>query len=122
MENIDWKQIGRILFIVGIAVAAVFALLEVDQPLEWLPIALTLVAILAAILYADHDDVLGIVIRFIGLGITADALYGFVKISEDPSYIGDYLSDIANGIYYNFLMPYVLTVVLISYWKKHFSK
>ena len=121
MNNLDTKSLGKWLFLIGVVVAGVMPLLNIQQPLDWLPVLLVVFAIVAGIFYADYDDLTGIVIRFLGLTITADAFYGVLKISDNPTtYIGDYVSDFANGVV-GFLAAYVLTVVLFSFWKKHFS-
>ncbi len=122
MDNLDTKQIGRWLFIGGLLVAAVFGLLEVDQPLDWLPLVLTFAAILAAVFYADPSDASGTVIRYMGLIITMETgfLYQFIKIGEND-YLGAYVQDILVEVA-GFLAPYVLTVVVMGFIKKHLSK
>jgi len=110
-----------VILLVGLAVAAVFALLD-EQPLDWVPVVLALAAIFAGIFYADHSDASGSVIRWLGLFTTLETgfLYNFIKFGED-AYLGEYIYKILAASA-EFLAPYVLTIVVMGFVKKHLLK
>ena len=131
MDKFDTKEIGRWLFLIGLAVAAVFSVLDTD-PLDWLPQVLVAMAILAGIFYADHSNAVNIGLNWLVLALAlsfADqymyemggGLPEFIKISDDPAFLGGYIMDILNAVV-GFMVPYVITVLVMQFYNEHFGK
>lgn len=104
------KSIGKWLFLLGLLVAVVAALVSFSA--DWLTWILIIVGILAGVMYFDSDDVVHIGIRYLVVFATASALDQLVLV-------GPYLTGIFTAAVAYF-GPIVLTVWVVWFVKKHF--
>jgi hypothetical protein len=105
------KNIGKWLYLIGLLVAILSALFFQN---DILALVLLIVAILAGVFHGDPDDFENIGLRYLILyavaGVFSGELFG----------IGDYLSTIFEAAVW-FLGPYVLTVLVVRFFKKYFG-
>ena len=112
----DFKEVGKWLYLIGVLVAIIAAILSEAGVLDltWLPWVLMIVGVLVGIFYVDLDDLKGIIIRYFGLYLAHDAFDGFPGI-------GEYLTAIF-GAFFIFMGPIVMTALLMWFIKKCFMK
>lgn len=106
----DMKTLGKWLFLIGLLVAVVLALAGISN--EYITLLLMLAAIFAGWFYADHEDTVGIGVRYLALAAVAGSLTEFIAI-------GEFLTAIFTAAVV-FLGPYVLTVLVAHLIKKVF--
>ena len=104
------KIIGKWLYLLGLAVAAIVGLLGFSA--TWLSLILVLMGILAAIFFIDSDDIMHIGIRYLVLQAVFSVLNGIPAV-------GPYLTGIFGGVF-AFLGPVVLTTLVVYFVKKYF--
>ncbi len=104
------KTIGKWLYLIGMLIAIVVALIGFSN--TWLSLLLVLMGILAAIFFLDSSDVVNFGIRYLLLA----AVYGV--LGEVPG-IGSYLSTIFGAVV-AFLGPVALTLLVVYFIKKYF--
>lgn len=108
-EN-QMKMLFKWLFLVGLLVAIIAALVNLSSP--WLTSLLILVAVLAGIFFFDSDDVVNQGIRYLVLAAVAATLDKFVGV-------GPFLTTIFTAAV-AFIGPAVLTVLVVHFVKKYF--
>lgn len=104
------KTIGKWLYLIGMLIAVVVALIGFSN--SWLSLLLVLMGILAAIFFLDSSDIVNFGIRYLLL----TAVYGV--LGEVPA-IGSYLSQIFGAVVV-FLGPVALTLLVVYFVKKYF--
>jgi hypothetical protein len=104
-------KIGKWLYLIGLLVAILAALFF--PGIEILMLILLIVAILAGIFYANPDGAADIGLRYLVLAAVAGVFSG------ELVGIGDYLTTIFEAAVW-FLGPYVLTVLVVRFFKKYF--
>lgn len=104
------KTIGKWLYLIGLLIAVVVALIGFSN--SWLSLLLVLMGILAAIFFLDSSDVVNFGIRYLLLA----AVYGV--LGEVPA-IGSYLIKIFGAVVL-FLGPVALTLLVVYFIKKYF--
>jgi hypothetical protein len=104
------KNIGKWLYLIGLLVAILSALFFQN---EILALVLMIVAILAGVFHGDPDDFENIGLRYLILYAVAGSLSDFIAI-------GGYLTTIFEAAVW-FLGPYVLTVLVVRFYKKYFG-
>ena len=106
------KNIGKWLYLLGLLVAVIVALIGFKA--SWLSLILMLIGIFVAIFYFDSDDIVNIGIRYLVLfSIVVQDWLGRIPA------IGTYLSSIFYAVL-AFLGPVVLTILVIWFVKKYF--
>ena len=106
----DTKTLGKWLYIIGMIVAVIAAVFSLDVG-EWFTWVLLAVAVFAGIFYADPGDAANIGLRYLALAAVAGALNEFV----DP--VGPFITDVFTAVVW-FLGPYVLTALVMRFFKK----
>ena len=104
-------KIGKWLYLIGLLVAILAALFFQNAILT---LVLLLAAILAGIFYANPDGAADIGLRYLVLYYVADVFSG------ELFGVGDYLTTIFEAAVW-FLGPYVLTVLVVRFFKKYFG-
>jgi hypothetical protein len=104
------KNIGKWLYLIGLLVAILSALFFQN---DILALVLMIVAILAGVFHGDPDDFENIGLRYLILYAVAGSLSDFIAI-------GGYLTTIFGAAVW-FLGPYVLTVLVVRFYKKYFG-
>ena len=99
----DMKTIGKWSYLVGVVVAVVTAL--VSYTADWLSIVLAILADVAALFWADPDELTNYGVRFLLLAIVAAALDSF-------PFVGEYVTYFANGLL-TFFAPALLTMLIV---------
>jgi hypothetical protein len=103
------KTIGKWLYLIGMLVAVVVALVGFSA--SWLSLILALVGILAAIFFLDSNDVVNFGIRYLLLVAV------YAVLSEVPA-IGMYLTKIFGAVV-AFLGPVALTLLVVHFVNKY---
>ncbi len=106
------KTIGKWLYIIGMLIAAIAGLLAFSN--TWVSLLLLVMGVLAAIFFLDPEDLVNAGIRFLVLFAAKDAFTGIPTI-------GSYLGGFFNGVY-AFLVPVMLTLLIIHFIRKYFMK
>jgi hypothetical protein len=104
-------KIGKWLYLIGLLVAILSALFFQH---DILTLVLLIVAILAGIFYANPDDASDIGLRYLVLYAVAGVFSG------ELIGLGDWLTKIFEAAVW-FLGPYVLTVLMVRFFKKYFG-
>ncbi len=104
------KTIGKWLYLIGLLVAVIVALIGFQA--SWLALILALAGILAAIFYIDSSDIVNIGIRYLVLAAVYNVLDGI-------PFIGTYLTAIFGAVL-AFLGPVVLTALVMWFINKYF--
>jgi len=105
-------KIGKWLYLIGLLVT-IIAFLFGFTDIKILMLILLIAAILAGIFYADPDDAANIGLRYLALAAVAGVFTG------ELFGIGDYLTTIFEAAVW-FLGFYVLTVLVVRFFKKEF--
>lgn len=106
------KTIGKWLYLIGLLIAAIVGLLSFSN--MWVSLLLLIMGVLAAIFFLDAEDLVNAGIRFLVLAVAKDAFNGIPAI-------GSYLGGFFNGVY-AFLVPVMLTLLIVHFVKKYFMK
>jgi len=108
----DTKSLGKWVYIGGLLVAVVAALVEFTA--DWLALLLMIAGILAGLFYSDPAEVEKFVMRYLGLAAVAAVLNDFVAI-------GPYITTIMMTTV-AFLGPVLLTTLVVWFYNKSFGK
>ncbi len=99
----DMKTIGKWSYLVGVVVAVVTAL--VGYAADWLSIVLAVLAVVAALFWADPKELTNYGVRYLLLVLVAAALDSF-------PFVGPYVTAFANGLVV-FFGPALLTMLIV---------
>jgi hypothetical protein len=104
------KTIGKWLYLLGILIAVVIALIGFSN--MWVSLLLVLMGILAAIFFLDSSDVVNFGIRYLLLA----AVY---SVLDAIPAVGPFLTKIFGAVVV-FLGPVALTLLVVYFVKKYF--
>jgi hypothetical protein len=104
------KTIGKWLYLIGMLIAIVVALIGFSN--IWLSLLLVLMGILAAIFFLDSSDVVNFGIRYLLLAAV------YAVLDAIPT-VGPFLTKIFGAVVI-FLGPVALTLLVIYFIKKYF--